>query len=761
MSTKRTNSNIENKIKKNIMPITISSNINPNNYVFVNKNNKIASLYLKMGQKMQLKKHNNTKSCSNLQYSDESSKINNISNNSFQLSNLSMLKNLKTNNISGYRTNRVQNNDKKIPNKQDYIIHVNLNNNHTSSLSNYILNNKNNDNNSRFKYTKNNNKKSIISLNNSELYNSINCLSTRNKFYPKKKEDKSDLKKNKNNMKTKKFKFPFNERKKNKYISTSFCNLNINNNNRNINRTIQKSEDKILTNNLSQNRIISGINNEKKNHLRYNTMFIDEKDINEMIKKKNKTLKPKIYSNKTSIIKHNNSALSMNNNKNKKKLENTSFNIKNNQNSNNHIKNSLSSYGNKINVNNKLITKDKNDIKNNNKKSYNNKTHINIKKIKNNNNQIIERQVKINRKDLLKEIKMKMNNKKNNELKNKTKKIEKNKKSEKNDKIKEFSKIIVLDDYKYKKTSINFHNKTIKDNIIENLNKTKREVVPRCNLAMNNSKSKETIQIDKNKSFKTKQIKNKSIINNSLEEQKTNNFKNDNNKKDYNLIDNSSSLNNTYFPFPLFNPNKNNYKKPLIKITHNNISFNKNIYDKDKEPSNSSIINNSDLLSINQNNLKLKDKNFIIKKKKSIGNNSFHINKKLISNVITKNNNIIIINSLFDNENLEKLPENYDEKFNDLYAVVRKINFGSVLIGAESLFSLNSHVYKEFQNNFEMAFIKKYNKSNIDERKGKYVKKINNSFSTKTDFSSSNKNFYKNIYNNSGIPNEFEMSEII
>ena len=761
MSIKRQNLNLENKIKKNIMPITITSNINPNNYVFVNKNNQIASLYLKMGQKMQLKKHNNTKSCSYLQYSDESSKKNNISNNSFQLSNFSMTKNIKTNNISGYRTNREQSNAQKISNRQDYIIHVNLNYNHKSSLSNYILNNKISDNNNKFKFNKNNNKQSLISLNNSELYNSINCLSTRNKFYRKKKEDKSDLKKNKNNMKTKKFKFPFNERKKNKYISTSFCNLNINNNNRNINRTMQKSEDKILTNNLSQNKIISNINNEKKTHFRYSTMFIDEKNIKEIIQNKNKILKQ--YSNKTSIIKHNNSTLSMNNNVDTKKCENTSLNIKNNKNSNNHIKNSLSSYGNKKNNINNLITKEKNEIKKNNKKIYNNKTHININKIKKNNNQnnnqIIERKVKINRKDLLREIKIKINNKKNNELKIKPKKIEKN---TRNEKMKEFSKIMVLDDYKYKKTSINFYNKAINNNGIDNLIKTKREVPPKCNLIMNNSKSKESIQIEKNKSFKTKQINNKNIINNSLEEQNTKNLKKDKNIKDNNIIDNSTRFNNTYFPFPLSNPNKNNYKKPLIKITHNNISFNKNIFDKDKEPSNSSIINNSDLISINQKSLLLKDKNFIIKKKKSIGNNSFHINKKIIiNNSIPKNNNKIIINNLFDNENIEILPDYYDEKFNDLYAIVHKINFGSVLIGAESLFSLNSHIYKEFQNNFDISFIKKYNKQNIDERKGKYLKKINNSFSTKTDFSSSNKNFYKNIYNNSGIPNEFEISEII
>ena len=209
------------------------------------------------------------------------------------------------------------------------------------------------------------------------------------------------------------------------------------------------------------------------------------------------------------------------------------------------------------------------------------------------------------------------------------------------------------------------------------------------------------------------------------------------------------------------NQKKTNYKKPLIKITtHSNISFNKN--NLDKEPLSSSAINNSQIMTINQNNILIKDKNLIIKKKK-IGNNSFHINKRLIcySSRETNNNNIEIKNSLFDNENLEELPQNYDEKFNDLYAVVHKINFGSVLIGAESLFSSDSQKYKEFQYNFDLAFIKKYNKPNMEENKGKYLKKTNNSCSTKTDFSSSNKNFYKNIYNNSVIPNEFEISELV
>ena len=151
-----------------------------------------------MGQKMQSKKLKNTKSNLNIQNSYDSSNINNnLSNNSLQLCNFSMLNNLKTNdNISGFATNRAQNNENTIPNKQDYIIHVNLNHNHISS-SHFNLNNKNNEKKkSRIKYSKASNK-STISLNNNDPYNSIYCLSTRNKFHPKK-ESKLDLKQIKN-----------------------------------------------------------------------------------------------------------------------------------------------------------------------------------------------------------------------------------------------------------------------------------------------------------------------------------------------------------------------------------------------------------------------------------------------------------------------------------------------------------------------------------------------------------------------------------
>ena len=420
MSIKKNESNIENKIKKNIMPITITTNINPNNYVFVNKKSQISSLYLKMGEKMKSKRLKNTKSCSNFQNSEDSSK-NDISNNSLKLSNFSMLKNLKTNsNLSeynemwGYATNKIQNYEQKIPDKQDYLIHVNLNRNHTSSISNFILNKKNR----KAKFSKN---KNIISLNNSELYNSLNCLSSRNKFYPQNGEKSSDLKKIKNNMKTKKFKFHFNERKKNKYISTSFCNLNITKN-INLNQTLQKSENKIIYNNSSKNKIVSRISKERKiQHSRYNTMFIDEKDINEKFIKKNNILKQKIILNKN-LIKHNNSVLSINNKEKIQKFNDSLFKIKNNQNLNLnfHIKNSLSTNGNNNYINeNNLLSKEKNGIK---KKDKINNNNNNKNKNKKNINPIIERKVKINRKDLLKEIRNKIDIKKKIEINNKPKK---------------------------------------------------------------------------------------------------------------------------------------------------------------------------------------------------------------------------------------------------------------------------------------------------------------------------------------------------
>ena len=771
MSLCKKESKFENRIKKSIIPITITTNTNPSNYVFVNKTNQLASLYIKMGQKIQSKKHKVIKSCSNIQYSDDSPK-NNLTDNSLNLPNYSMIKNLKTKNSSGYNTNRAQDNEQKKINKGDYLIHVNLNRNHTS---NFALSTKNNNNkNKRIKFSD----KNIISSNNAELYSSIYNLSTRNKgFHQNEKENiEMNLKKMKNNMKKKKFRIPFNERKKNRYISTSFCSVNT----QNIHKTMQKSENKYISNNSSKNKIISGTKNEKRNqHNKYNTMILDENNFNGTVINNNNIVKQRIQKNNKNLINFkNNSVLSLTKDGIKDKLEDITFNLKRGGKSNCHIKNNLSTNNDKISINYpQLLTKEKYDINNSNKENINNNQKDKKPKKKKGKNLLIERKVNLTKKEFIQEIKNKIDAKKNILIKNPKKKTKKNKKIEK---IQEFSKIIVLNEYKNKKTSVNFYNKFNNNSKKIFSNRTKRDnfKTKKINFILNNSKSREGNQLIKIDSFKPKTVKNNSIINYSIDNKLYNNYLSDNSKKENNLIDISNKLNSTCYPFPLMNNKANNYKKPIIKIiSKNNASFNNNHIETknynsvnnnnvDKKNSNSLVINNSEIISLRQNDL-LKDKNLIIKKKKKIANNSFHINKRLMSfssrtgNII--NNNIEIKNSLFFDDNLLALPEDYDSKYDDLYSVVRKINFGSVLIGAESYFSIDSQKYKDYQYNFDIAFNNKFNKTNIylDENKGKYIKKINNSFSSKTDFSSSNKNFHTFYNNNSVVPNEFEISELI
>ena len=364
--------NIENKIKKNNKPIAITTNINPCNYVFVNKTNQIASLYLKMSQKIQTKKKQikkeKIKSATNLINSDNSSQYDLI-NNSLKLSNysnFSMIKNLKTNNISGFNTNTGFNTNRaiyfepKFESKQDYPIHVNLNRNHNnnniSSLTNYVLSTRrNNGKEKKIRYDSNNKSTNSANSNGNSL-NSICCLSNRNKIFPKE-EKKLDLKRIKNNKKTKKFKFVFEERKNNKNLSTSFCNMKVN-------KTLQKSENK-----NTKNKIGADINYEKTSqHWRYHTMVIEEKQINEILKKpknnKSNSLKQNnlLYNNKKVNKTINNSVVSLkeNDNKNIKYVKLNSTKSINDNALNGHIKNALSSNRNDMSDNySKLLTKEK------------------------------------------------------------------------------------------------------------------------------------------------------------------------------------------------------------------------------------------------------------------------------------------------------------------------------------------------------------------------------------------------------------------
>lgn len=146
-------------------------------------------------------------------------------------------------------------------------------------------------------------------------------------------------------------------------------------------------------------------------------------------------------------------------------------------------------------------------------------------------------------------------------------------------------------------------------------NRTKRESLANKNnnIIINNSKSKKCIKIEKINSFKQKKLNNYTF-NDNIEQRTVNAYTNNENDnvQNYCLPNNYST---TYFPF--MNQKKINQKKPLIKITTNdNLSFNNNTYMFNREFSNTSIVNNYEMMNCKQNELLLKDKNFIMKKEK-------------------------------------------------------------------------------------------------------------------------------------------------
>ena len=132
---------------------------------------------------------------------------------------------------------------------------------------------------------------------------------------------------------------------------------------------------------------------------------------------------------------------------------------------------------------------------------------------------------------------------------------------------------------------------------------------------------------------------------------------------------------------------------------------------------------------INENN-----ENKIDKKETEL---SIITNEKKNSNIKNNNNN----NDLFDENNLYDIPEDNDDKFDNLNSIVRKIQFNKILINCGNLFSVNkNNKYFQYFEKFEKEFIENinYNKKNI-----KGIVSINQSYSTQQD-SSYKKKLLKN-----------------
>ena len=196
-------------------------------------------------------------------------------------------------------------------------------------------------------------------------------------------------------------------------------------------------------------------------------------------------------------------------------------------------------------------------------------------------------------------------------------------------------------------------------------------------------------------------------------------------------------------------------------MKNNNVSFN------NKEKENENLANliansNSEKQTIHLNN-KEKNKSISInineeKKNKDInkqicelpsGNIKIHIN--------------YVKNDLFDEENLEPIKKDYDDEFTDIYSVVKKINFGSVLVRAQGIFTSDGNIYQSYKENFDKNF-EKLNKKiylNSNNKQKKIVEAIRWTSNAKTNSSSSKKRVIcsNTKYNDINIVKELNVNE--
>ena len=673
-------------LKKSIQ-INININSSPRKFLFSNNVNKIASSYLSMGRKIQINK------------SRKNSKI------------------LKINTVSNSNYYTINN---KEANQTNYSITNTLNNNTKVNKTNIYINNPKsqtllNDIKSRY------NKKPNFSkprISNESLINTFQYKKRISKKNEKILDSKDKNKKVPMKSKIRQYKF---QNKNNKSVSsTSFNNTymtkiklvkDINNNNN------------ILTSNLNFF--------DKNNHLRNNTTNFKNKEIDN------------IFNNKT--IPNNNRSNKFNNrNEYKSSLNNIKINnsinlrakikVLNEEKKNDYNKNAKKMVLNKKENNSNSIN---NNIKKHHKFYYSKylTSKINDNAINNNYNTIhhIKNYVLDNINIKEKEKINKINKAKfstiqckkilpNGSIEINLNKIVKNEKNIQVNEENENNKLIKKNiDYSLFKINDTLSKKLFKNNEEgHNINLCDKKEI-------NNRKNKliSYIKIDDNE----KKSDNSYNLNNDL-------FKNIN-KNDYNEYNKHSiiDMNKTFFEnIKKNNDNKNNYKKSII------INENKNeeILKKDNLKNKSNNSTKNTIIYLNSQNIKdfksVKNIPIILNKT----NNILEHKKKLINHRIN--------NTLFDEENLDELPNNYDEKFNDLYSIRNKINYNNVIVTAKSIFTEEGTAYNKYKDNFDKIydklFIKKRSLTNSGYKTKKNMEVTSNS---KTNYSSSSKKYSFNL----------------
>ena len=230
-------------------------------------------------------------------------------------------------------------------------------------------------------------------------------------------------------------------------------------------------------------------------------------------------------------------------------------------------------------------------------------------------------------------------------------------------------------------------------------------------------------------------------------------------------------------------PNLNNKYKDILK---KKIEIDNEILNKKNKTeityNNNFMLNNSNniLIDINyisntqkncngeksKNNIEKIPKNIIISNyltcKQKIENKkniNLHTHNNEIIHPKKELKNQIIENKLFDEDNLNELPDDVDDKFDDLNAIINKIDFGVVLVGAESIFSYESKSYKKFSEKFDVLFggkiFKRYNSNIYSSCKPKKIMdKVIGTSNSKTNPSSSKKTMGSNLYNDLNLAQE-------
>ena len=520
-------------------------------------------------------------------------------------------------------------------------------------------------------------------------------------------------------------------------MNNFYNNINSNNNIHNLNENNEKNiKHSVNKNNINNDanlivyNIINKINN--SNNSKKKIKKLSNGKINDI----------KIYVNEKNI----NSKENKNNSNNNKKINSyhnfyyTKY-LSNNYNSNNNNVNIAHHQKNQSNINinitgiKKILVKQKENKKINKNKITNNPIPTPSQKIKTN---IIpsQRNIKINLAKFLKGVKTKPNNKGKLIVGRKSLSIKKISKennsdffiSQLNDKITN----ILLKNKEEENININNYNTNNNNNNIQNKNEEKIE-------------KNENDNNDNNKNSKNENIENDLISDIYHNNNKNNKNKNDKCIFDFNCHSNNSTTNNIN--------NKNDYSIDNMPgpININNKLILQRKKSIDNELQNITDLNNSNP-NININNIineKNKQENEIIKNKKDKNSTIINtdINKiKIIKKETQKLINNNIKNTLFDEENLDELPEDYDENFNDLYSIINKINFGSVLVCVEGLFTPEGRTYKKYRDKFDKfydkLFIKKGNSfSNSNNKPKKIVEVAGLTSNTKTNSSSSKKNY--------------------